>query len=74
MITLRNILLLIIGVGAVAAVVYELTAAITNRWHTISESYWSYQHQQPVLAALIAMGLVILAGHLALRWWGPKRS
>lgn len=53
---------LLVG-GLVALAAYELIAAITHRWLTISQRIWRLQQAYPWLKYLVLASLLVLAWH-----------
>lgn len=64
---LRAFLVCLIVIGAAATVSYELVAATTNWWPTISEAYWHLQDRQAIWALLIVIALGVLIAHFWFR-------
>lgn len=53
-------------VALIAAVTYELTAAITHQWPTISRLTWRLTGRYPQASFLFGLGFGLLLGHLFL--------
>lgn len=55
-------------------VAYELLAAFTNWFPTISEDMWDLDGRWLWLKWAVGGLFIVLWGHFFLRWWGPKKE
>ena len=51
------------------ALVYELVAAFSHHWMTISQMVWTLEARHPVYAVFLAIGFLVLFLHFFVRKW-----